>query len=478
MISSFDYDRSRLTPGLVHIGVGNFHRSHQAAYLDQLLGHGETDWAYWGVGLLPQDARMRDALAAQDFSYTLLQNLDTGVRDAHTIRSIVGMDVAPEDPARVMARLTDPTTRIVSLTITEGGYNISDSTGEFDDHNPTIRADLDLQRPPSTVFRFLAEALQRRRDAGIDPFTVMCCDNLPGNGNVARKAVCGFAELFSPGLGAWIASNVAFPNSMVDRITPVTTEADRSYLRDTYGVEDRWPVPCEPFTQWVLEDTFPSGRPAFERAGVQVTADVVPYENMKLRLLNGAHQALGHFGLLLGDELVDKTANDPRMIELIGRYFEEGIPTLGNVPGVDLDEYTLTLLSRFANPYIRDTNARLATDASDRIPKFVLPVVNARLKDGQDCLIAITIVAAWARRVELAAHAGDLDHLYDRLAPQLVASFRTDDDLAFLRDPAIFGDLAAQPAFTIPYQKLLKLLRETGPRGFLATLLTKTPSLA
>jgi mannitol 2-dehydrogenase len=469
-ITRFDYDRSKLTPSLAHIGVGGFHRSHQAVYVDQMLGAGLTDWAYWGLGLLPGDSRMRDALAAQDFGYTVLQNLETGERPAHWVRSILGMDVTAAAPFSVMARLTDPAVRIVTLTITEGGYNISDSTGEFDVANPAVLADLDPAAPPKTVFRHLAEALARRRDQGARPFTVVSCDNIPGNGAVARQAVCAFAELFSPGLGDWIAGNVAFPSSMVDRITPATADADRDFLRAAYGFRDRCPVPCEPFSQWVLEDVFPAGRPPFEAVGVQLTSDVTPYENMKLRLLNGAHQGLGHFGLLLGDSLVDKTANNPAVCGFLRGYFAEAAPTLGVVPGVDLGQYTATLLSRFANPYIKDTNARLATDASDRIGKFVLPVVRARLAAGEASPAAAAIVAAWARRVELAAQAGDPEQLGDRRSTRLVANWDPANDVAFLRDPGLFGALAGEPRFTDPYLDALRALRRDGPRGVLAAL--------
>jgi mannitol 2-dehydrogenase len=465
-IPHFGYDRKDLRPHLAHIGVGNFHRSHQACHLDRLLGAGATDWAYWGIGLLPRDSAMRDALAAQDFAYTLLQNLPTGERAAHQVRSIVGMDLAAEDPGQVMARLTDPETRIVSLTVTEGGYNISDSTGEFDAANPAVLADLDPSQAPRTLFRFLAEALRRRRELGVDPFTVMSCDNLPGNGQVARRAVTAFADLFDPGLGGWIGGHVAFPNSMVDRITPVTTDADRAWVQAAFGVADRWPVPCEPFAQWVLEDDFPTGRPPFEQAGVQLTGDVVPYENMKLRLLNGAHQAIGHFGLLLGDDLVDVTARRPAVIAFLRRYFSQASATLGDVPGVDLAGYTATLLERFANPYVKDTNARLVTDASDRVPKFVLATAHAALAAGADASTQAAVVAAWARRAELAASAGDLD---DRAAAQLFQAVRCGDGLAFL-DPARFGALADDPAFTGPYLATLQSLRQRGPEATLAAL--------
>ncbi|MDR1394311.1 MAG: mannitol dehydrogenase family protein [Bifidobacteriaceae bacterium] len=458
-LTSHSYDRSGLEQAMVHIGVGNFHRSHQATYIDDLLGLGATDWAYWGVGLLPRDQLMRDALAAQDFRYALLRYSDDAAPTAHVVSSILGMDLAQQDPSAVMARLTSPRTRLVSLTVTEGGYNLSDTTGEFDSDAADIKADLDPAAPPKTVFRWLAESLSRRRAAGTAPYTVVSCDNLPGNGQAARRSVTAFADLLEPGLGQWIGANVAFPNSMVDRITPATSDDDRRLMAEEFGWADRWPVPAEPFRQWVLEDSFPSGRPALERAGVQLTSDVTPYEDIKLRLLNGAHQAIGHFGLLLGDRYVSQTAARPEMIDLLLAYFAEAQLTLTEVPGIDLPDYCDTLLKRFSNSHIRDTNSRLAEDASARIPKFVLPVVFDRLATGGAAPVASGIVAAWAHRLELGPEVGG--PAYDRLADRLSNLARC-DDLALLSEAAIFGDLAAQPGFTQPYLNTLRSLRSVG----------------
>ncbi|MDR2372979.1 MAG: mannitol dehydrogenase family protein [Bifidobacteriaceae bacterium] len=471
----FGYDRSKVTPGIVHIGVGNFHRSHQAMYIDRLIGSGNGDeWGIWGIGLLPGDVAMRDALRSQDFTYTVLERHADGSCRGHTVRSILGMDIGPECPERVLARLAHPTTRIVSLTVTEGGYNISDSTGKFDPDNPAVRADLDPARPPTTVFRYLAEALRRRRDAGIAPFTVVSCDNLPGNGYAAKHSLSAFASLIDPELANWIAAEVAFPNSMVDRITPATTQEDRAMAKELFGVDDAWPVPAEPFTQWVLQDEFSCGRPPLETVGVWMTDDVGPYEHMKLRLLNGAHQALAYLGILLGHNLVHEAASDPRLVDFIGRYFEEAIPTLKPVAGIDIDAYTIALLERFANPSIKDTLARLALDASDRIPKFVLPVVADRLAAGQPCDISAAIVAAWARYSEAAIDPGGGITMNDRRREQIMglAARMSTDPLGFLREESIFGDLANRPGFTTPYLRFLGLLRTAQVAGALQTLLT------
>ena len=273
-------------------------------YLDALMNRGRAlDWAICGMGLLPGDARMRDALAAQDYLYTLMIKHPDGSTDARVIGSIVDFVFAPDDPEAAVERLADPSVRIVSLTITEGGYNFNQATGKFDRNNPDVVHDLSEPARPRTVFGLVVEALHRRRSRGIAPFAVMSCDNIQGNGHVAQRQFTAYAELRDPAFAAWIGDKVPFPNSMVDRITPVTTEDDRALLADRYGLRDRWPVVGEPFTQWVLEDNFVAGgesRPAFEEAGVQLVSDVEPYELMQLRLLNASHQALCYPGYFAG----------------------------------------------------------------------------------------------------------------------------------------------------------------------------------
>ena len=279
------YDRSRLTTGIVHFGVGGFHRAHQAMYLDALMNQGKAlDWALCGVGALPHDRRIIDTLSAQDGLYTLVVKHPDGHREARVIGSIAELLFAPDDPRAVVDKLVDERTRIVSLTITEGGYLVNQVTGEFDADDPSIQADLradfDDGDSPTTVFGYLTAALSQRRHDGRPPFTVMSCDNLPDNGDVARRMICAFARLKDPELADWMEAEVAFPNCMVDRITPVTAPEDVQHLGDDFGVADGWPVVCEPFTQWVLEDHFGQGRPPFEDAGVQLVDDGVPYQLM------------------------------------------------------------------------------------------------------------------------------------------------------------------------------------------------------
>ncbi|GAA2895026.1 mannitol dehydrogenase family protein [Streptosporangium fragile] len=463
------YDRSRLTVGIVHFGVGGFHRAHQAMYLDRLMNDGRAhDWAICGVGVLPGDARMRDALTAQDGLYTMVLKHPDGTREARVIGSITEYLFAPDDPEAVVEKMADPAVRIVSLTVTEGGYNIHPVTGEFDAEAPAIRADLAPGAVPATVFGLVTEALRRRRDRGAAPFTVMSCDNIQGNGHVARRTFTAFARLADPALAAWIEDAVAFPDSMVDRITPVTTDEDREDLVRRFGVEDAWPVVCEPFTQWVLEDRFSSGRPPWEEAGVQVVADVEPYELMKLRLLNAGHQSLCYFGYLAGYRYAHEATADPAIATFLLGYMDaEATPTLRPVPGIDLAAYKRTLIERFSNPEVRDTLARLCAESSDRIPKWLLPVVREQLARGGEVARAAAVVASWARYAEGADESGEPIEIVDRLRDRLTAAARTQREhpTAFIEDRDLFGDLADDKRFVEPYLRALESLHTKGARA-------------
>jgi mannitol 2-dehydrogenase len=469
------YDRSQVTAGIVHIGVGNFHRSHQAMYLDTLLNAGAAmDWGICGIGLQPPDAGMRDALAAQDGLYTLVLRHGDGSWDARVIGSIVEYLLAADDPEAAIEKLAAPATRIVSLTITEGGYNLDAVTGEFSPADPAVRADLQPGAVPRTVFGLVTEALARRRQRGIPAFTVLSCDNIPGNGHVSQRVFTTFARLRDPDLAGWITRHVRFPSCMVDRITPRTTEADRAELSRRLGIDDQWPVLCEPFTQWVLEDDFADGRPPLEDAGVQVVPDVEPYELMKLRMLNAGHQALCYPGYLVGSRLVHEVAADPLFAGFLLDYMSaEAIPTLRPVPGVDLDQYARELIERFSNPELHDTVARLCASASDRIPKFLLPVIREQLAAGRPVTRSAAVVACWARYAEGTDENGEPYEIDDDLAPQLraAAGQQRSRPLAFLEDNrAVFGDLAGDERFTRVYAAILGALLEHGVRDTLADL--------
>ena len=352
------YDRDRVTVGIVHFGVGGFHRAHQAMYIDRLLEKGAaSEWGICGVGVMPADRRMKDVMDAQDGLYTLVLENPDGSREPRVIGSIVDYLYAPDDPEAVIELLAAPTTRIISLTITEGGYNVENiDPGEV------------------SVFGLVAEALARRRDRGVVSPTIVSCDNIEGNGNVAREAFTTYAERVHPGLAEWMSENTRFPNSMVDRITPATTSDVIAGLKDEFGVEDQWPVVAEPFTSWVLEDDFSDGRPPLEDADVLLVDDVTPYELMKLRLLNASHQSLCYFAYLSGYRLVHDAAGDPLFADFLMRYMDtEATPTLLPVPGIDLPDYKRTLIERFANPGVRDTIVRLCFGSSDRIRSGCFP---------------------------------------------------------------------------------------------------------
>ena len=475
------YDRSAMTTGIVHIGVGGFHRAHEAAYLDRLMrrragsgpgggaaaaaGGSCLEWGICGVGLLPGDARMRDVLAAQDHLYTLLLKHPGGLRDPTVIGSIHNYLFAPDDPEVVLALLSAPTTRIVSLTVTEGGYNVDDATAAFRTEAPGAVHDAEHPGEPTTAFGYIVEALRRRREAGIAPLTVMNCDNLPGNGKVARTAVVSQAAMSDPELADWIDGNVAFPSCMVDRITPRTTRADVAELRRALGVEDAWPVVCEPFTQWVIEDDFPAGRPPWEEVGVQMVDDVVPYELMKLRLLNASHQGLAHWGRLLGIKYAHEAAADADIATWARAYLErEARATLRSVPGIDLDDYISTLF-------------RLAQDASSRMPKFVLGTVRDNLTAGGPIRLGTAMVAAWALGSEGHDENGGAIVVDDPLAEELrhlMAAQRAGHGTAFICHEGIFGGLATNERFRRTFVEELEALRRQGARARLRALAGRT----
>ncbi|TFV67064.1 UNVERIFIED_ORG: mannitol dehydrogenase family protein [Bacillus sp. AZ43] len=471
-VATPSYDRRRVRTGIVHLGVGGFHRSHQAMYLDRLMSSGQAlDWGICGVGVLPADRGMAEVMAAQDCLFTLVVKHPDGSLDARVVGSIVDYLYAPDDPDAVVERMADPATRIVSLTVTEGGYNASAVTGEFDGSHPGVVHDLQPGAALRTSFGLVVEALVRRRDRGVPPFTVVSCDNIPHNGDLARSSYAAFAALRDPELGEWVRREVPFPNSMVDRITPATTDADRAELADRFGVEDRWPVVCEPWTQWVLEDSFACGRPPLEDAGVQLVDDVVPYELMKLRLLNAGHQVLAQTGRLAGLRYVHEACGDPLFQGLLRGYLdEEATPTLAPVPGIDLDAYKADLVGRFSSPAIADTLDRIRAEASDRIPQFLLPVLRANLASGGEIRRSVAVLAAWARSAEGADDDGRPLQLVDSRADALAARARSEDPLAFVADRELFGDLVDDERFARTYRETLESLRVRGTRATLERL--------
>jgi fructuronate reductase len=385
------YDRRAVTPGIVHLGVGAFHRAHQAAYVDACLADGESDWGIVGVSLRSPDTR--DALKPQDGLYTLAIR-DSAGEQLQVIGSIQSLLVAPEDPGAVLAALTDPRIRIVTLTITEKAY-LRAADGTLDGAHPDIVHDLANPGSPKTAHGFLAEALARRAIAGTPPFTVLCCDNLPANGATLHRLLIEFAKLRDADLARHVADEVAFPSSMVDRIVPATTDADRARIADELGIEDAWPVMTEPFRQWVIENRFPAGRPAWEKFGVAMVEDVGPFEDMKLRLLNGAHSGIAYLGLLSGHATVDRAFADPSIRQFVDRLWAEAIPTLPQDAGLDPIPYTAELAQRFSNTALAHRTAQIANDGSQKLPQRIVASALARLEAGLLPEHLSLVVAAW-----------------------------------------------------------------------------------
>ncbi|GAB2662187.1 mannitol dehydrogenase family protein [Gordonia jinhuaensis] len=469
------YNRSELVCGIVHFGVGGFMRAHEAMYVDRLLSAGGSEnWAISGIGTRPHDVVMRDALVPQNGLYTLTLKHPDGQVETAVIGSIREYLFALEHPEMVIVRLADPRVKIVSLTITEGGYNVDPSTGEFDFDDEAVAADLEPGALPRTVFGQVTEGLAQRRGKGANAFTVMSCDNIDGNGDLARKAFVSYARRKNPQLGDWMDEHVTFPNSMVDRITPSTPPELRAEVARRTGVDDRWPVVAEPFTQWVLQDRFADGRPEFEKVGVQMVDDVTPYESMKLRLLNAGHQTLAYFGYLLGYRYVHEAASDPLIEKLLRRYMnEEARPTLTVVDGMDIDNYIDTLIERFGNPAVGDTILRIAQNASDRAPTFLVPVINERLAAGGQIPISSAVIASWTRFDEGVDEQGKPIPIDDTRADtlhRLAIESRT-EPTAFICDRELFGDLAQKPKFREPYLWALTALREDGAHSTLDQLL-------
>ncbi|WP_404287397.1 mannitol dehydrogenase family protein [Microvirga sp. RSM25] len=469
------YARDELKAGILHIGVGNFHRAHQAVYLDDLFNAGkDLDWALTGAGIRAGDRAMRQALEPQDWLTTVVE-LEPGANIARVTGAMIGFVPVNEDGRAIVDALDDTALRIVSLTVTEGGYCIDPATGSFNPEHPDIVYDAAHMDAPRGVFGVLLAALKRRRDEGRAPFTVMSCDNIPHNGQVARDAVAGLADLVDPSLAAYVREQVAFPNSMVDRITPATSDRERTILMERFGIQDNWPVFCEPFRQWVLEDNFPTGRPALEDVGVTFTPHVAAFELMKLRILNGGHATIAYPAGLLGIHFVHDAMADPLVRGFLDKLeTEEIIPCVPPVPGVDLQVYYQLIARRFANPDVGDTIPRLAQDGSNRQPKFILPSTRDRLNAGADVTGLALESALWCRYCAGTTDAGEPFNLDDPNASRLTpaASAAKDDPTSFLDLRDIFGDVADAPQFRSRFETALQSLWRDGTRATLQRYLS------
>lgn len=448
-VSTPDYNRAALTPGIVHIGLGNFHRGHQAWYLHRLMQKGlAKDWAIIGAGVRAYDEAQRKKLVAQDFLSTLIL-LDPEQTAAEITGSMIGYAPIQEGNGPLIAQMSDPAIRIVAMTVTEGGYFVDPATNGFDVDHPDIQHDLAHPETPRTAFGAIVAALRARRAAGTGPFTLLSCDNLQGNGRILRQAVVTLARLGDAELGDWIDQNCSFPNSMVDCIVPATGPKELTLVQEVFGILDQVPVTHEAFRQWVIEDDFCAGRPDWDVVGATFSDDVHAFEAMKLRLLNGGHQILANAGELLGVSTISECMSHP----LIGPFFRkvaggEIVPLVADVPGMTPEDYLTLITRRFANPRIVDTTRRVAFDGSARHAGFLLPTVRDALAAGRSIDGLALVEALWARMCAGTREDGSViqpnDPIWDALGQ--AASAARENPAAWL-ELDLYGELAGEGVF-------------------------------
>jgi fructuronate reductase len=455
------YDRARVSPGIVHLGIGAFHRAHQAVVIDSVLER-EPSWGIVGASLRRPDTS--EALNPQDGLYTVLIK-DGERREARVIGSVLRVIDAPQNRDALLAQMADPATRVVSLTVTEKGYCYNAATGGLDTNHPDIVADLSHPRMPATAAGLIAEALRRRRDAGGGPFTVLSCDNLPHNGQVAGRVFTEFAEAVDTGLGRWVRDNVPFPGTMIDRIVPATTDTDRAEVAALTGLEDAWPVMGEPFLQWVVEDKFAGTRPPLQLGGAQFVGDVAPYERMKLRMLNGTHSTMAYLGYLSGYEFIAQVIADPDFARLVkNEMIEEIAPTLG-MAKAQTDDYSAKLVERYSNTAMKHRTYQIAMDGSQKLPQRLLGTVADRLKAGASFERLALGVAAWM----IYARGTDLGGKPIAVQDPMAAEFAAIDPArlveGYLALERIFSrDLAGNAVFREALSAKVALLREVGAK--------------
>ncbi|GLT07933.1 mannitol 2-dehydrogenase [Sulfitobacter porphyrae] len=463
------YDRATLTPGIVHIGVGNFHRAHQAWYLHRLMQQGAAlDWAIVGAGVRPYDEAMRLRLAGQDYLTTLIE-LSPSSQSAEVVGAMIDYVPIEEGNGPLIARMAQPDIRIVALTVTEGGYFIDPVSKAFDATHADILHDAQNPDNPRTAFGAMVAALRLRRDAGTGPFTAQSCDNLQGNGDILRQIIVGLARMQDPELAGWINGNCSFPNSMVDSIVPATGPAQIAQAR-ALGIEDAAPVCHENFRQWVIEDDFCAGRPDWDKAGATFSNNVHAYETMKIRILNAGHQVIANAGEILSLATISDCMADPGVCGLFRKVaLREIVPHVSPVPEITPVAYVDLIAARFSNPKIEDTTRRVAFDGSSRHSGFVLPLVRRALAGGLPLDGLALVEACWARMCEGTREDGSViepnDPMWDKLTETAKAA--RDRPAVWLEMTGIYGDLAGQEAFSQRFEHWLRLIWQQGVRSAL-----------
>ena len=473
------WERSRLVSRIVHLGCGAFHRAHQALFTHHLLESSASDWGICEVNLMMgNDARLIENLRAQNLLYTVAE-LGAESIELKIIGSVKEALHPQFDGCEgILQAMARPETAIVSLTITEKGYCADAASNQLDLSNPLIKNDLAHPQQPKSAIGYIVEALDMRRQQGITAFTVLSCDNVRENGHVARAAVLGLAKARDPELAAWIAEHVAFPCTMVDRIVPAATADTLQLIAEKLGVFDPCAIACEPFRQWVIEDNFVNGRPAWEHVGAQFVKDVVPFEMMKLRMLNGSHSFLAYLGYLGGYDTIAETMTNPAYRNAaLALMLREQAPTLAMPEGTDLDGYAKLLIARFANPALKHRTWQIAMDGSQKLPQRLLDPIRQHLARGQDHRHLLLGVAGWMRYVGGVDEQGHAIEVVDPLVAQYQAihhRYQTPEERvrALLAIESIFGnDLPASPAFvagvTDAYLRLLRF----GARATVAALM-------
>ncbi len=459
------FDRDKITTSIAHIGVSNFHRSHQANYMHDLIEkHQGFNYGICGIDLLDSDRKTYNVLKDQDGLYTLITKDAAGLHKPKIIGSIVEYFFGPENPMAVIERLATPDIKIISLTIAEDGYHLNEITGEFNQKHPAVAEDIVNPFNPKTVFGYLTQAFKLRKHRGLSGCTILSCDNIKNNGETMQQSFFNYVNKNEPELLPWLKNNTTFPNTMVDKITPVTRPKDIDTLKKDFLIEDQWPVVCESFSEWIIEDKFLKQKPEWEQVGVQFVKNIAPYQNMKLQLLNAGHSILGILGTLHGYKTVQEAANDADFMLFLENFMDlEVAPTLVEAKKISIEEYKTTLITRFKNPNINDSLSRICSESSAKIPIFILSTLDIQLSKKEKSFNRIAfVIAAWCKYNDGIDDLGYHYNIEDSISNILIrmAALSQQNPIKFLEIEPVFKDLGTNPNFTKVYLKYLNYLRE------------------